>query len=218
MFRHRLSVVIRSIPTSSLVGTSTKTVSKVKSATTVLTGISLIYYAQCTIQDSIAYCDDNKHSPASSSFDLNDIIKSVQNNVSAFFDQNPKTPGDHNNGENDPVKALLKKSLPFLCSLGVSGGMGVCCAVAFKRISNQMAYLIGIGFTSLQLLSYFGYITIDYDKLTRDSAGVLDINKDGKVNEDDVLAVYDRSKSILTKHVQDVGSFLTGFAFGLYFV
>jgi len=55
--------------------------------------------------------------------------------------------------------------LPACNRLGFGGVMGFCSGIAVKKISQQVAYLIGIGFIGLQIAQHQGYINIDWFKL-----------------------------------------------------
>ncbi len=105
----------------------------------------------------------------------------------------------------------------MIVQLGVSGCVGVCCGVAFKRIGKGIAFAIGLTFTGLQTLSYFGYIKIDYNKVARDANKVLDVNADGKLDGKDIQDLVVRGKTILGSQLPSVGGFCSGFAIGLYF-
>lgn len=43
-----------------------------------------------------------------------------------------------------------------------------------------------------QVLSYLGYVKMDYDKIEGEMMGVLDLDKSGKVDTDDMKVLYDR--------------------------
>lgn len=94
--------------------------------------------------------------------------------------------------------------------------MGACSAVIFKRLS-QTAAIIGISFAGLQALSYYGYIHINYDKASSDAKKALDINGDGKLDEKDAYALWDKVKDILRYNLPSAGSFSVGFLLGLRF-
>jgi uncharacterized membrane protein (Fun14 family) len=96
--------------------------------------------------------------------------------------------------------------------------MGICSAVALKRVSRAAATVVGLAFAALQGLSYYGYIKIDYAKVNGDFQKVLDLNGDGVLDEKDLHSAWEETKRILAYNLPDVGSFSAGFLLGLKYV
>lgn len=94
--------------------------------------------------------------------------------------------------------------------------MGACTGVALKRASREVATAIGVVFAGLQVLAYLGYITIDYNKLTKDTQKVIDMNGDGKIDQKDLESAWEKIQSVLGAQLPQAGSFSTGFALGFY--
>lgn len=59
---------------------------------------------------------------------------------------------------------------------------------------------VGLAFGSLQVLSYLGYVQLDYSKIEGEVMGALDIDKNGKVDTDDIKELYNRAMKV-TKRV-----------------
>lgn len=95
--------------------------------------------------------------------------------------------------------------------------MGICSGVAFKRVGTAVATLIGISFAGLQVLAYYGYIQVDFNKMKKDAENVVDLNKDGKIDHKDVIAGWNKIKDMLTLNLPGMGGFSSGFAMALYF-
>lgn len=55
---------------------------------------------------------------------------------------------------------------------------------------------VGLAFGSLQVLSYLGYVQLDYSKIEGEVMGALDIDKNGKVDTDDMKELYDRAMKV----------------------
>ena len=53
-----------------------------------------------------------------------------------------------------------------------------------------MAYYIGGAFVALQLLAYYGYVTIDMKKIEHDVVDKLDMDNDGKITENDFKIMF----------------------------
>lgn len=95
--------------------------------------------------------------------------------------------------------------------------MGICCGVAFRRISSAIAYSVGIAFLGLQALSYAGYININYHKAVDDASKVLDLDKDGKLTSKDAVYAWRNLKKILTFNLPGMSGFSVGVMIGMYF-
>jgi uncharacterized membrane protein (Fun14 family) len=70
--------------------------------------------------------------------------------------------------------------------------MGYFAGVAFKRIGQEVSFLIGISFIGLQGLAYAGYIKIDYGKVQNEVVKKLDVDGDGKLTVNDVYVFWDK--------------------------
>lgn len=96
--------------------------------------------------------------------------------------------------------------------------MGACSALALKRATKEIAIAVGMTFAGLQTLAYMGYITIDYNRVSKDASKVMDVNGDGKLDSKDFLIIWDKIKDVLGYHLPQAGSFTTGFAFAFYYL
>ena len=95
--------------------------------------------------------------------------------------------------------------------------MGICSGVALKRLGNEFAVIIGMGFVCLQGLSYMGYITIDYNKVANDAKKLADADGDGKLTVKDLHILWNQFKNIVTYNLPSAGGFSAGFVLGVYF-
>lgn len=95
--------------------------------------------------------------------------------------------------------------------------MGICSGAALKKATREVAVTIGVAFAGLQVLSYLGYITIDYSRVQKDASKYIDINGDGKVDTGDLYSLWDKVKDVLGYQLPQAGSFSTGFALGFYY-
>lgn len=48
------------------------------------------------------------------------------------------------------------------------------------------AFFVGASFIFVQTLQHGGYINVNYDRVEKDVEGALDLNKDGKLDMEDV--------------------------------
>jgi uncharacterized membrane protein (Fun14 family) len=91
---------------------------------------------------------------------------------------------------------------------------GVCAGVAVKRLTRDAAYGVGLGFIVLQALSYYGYITINWGKVTDDIQKAADQDGDGKFDATDVKIIVKRGIKFLANGVPDAAGFTTGLYVG----
>eukprot|EP00600_Ochromonadales_sp_CCMP1393_P004545 CAMPEP_0174967920 /NCGR_PEP_ID=MMETSP0004_2-20121128/7846_1 /TAXON_ID=420556 /ORGANISM="Ochromonas sp., Strain CCMP1393" /LENGTH=160 /DNA_ID=CAMNT_0016217095 /DNA_START=161 /DNA_END=643 /DNA_ORIENTATION=+ len=120
-------------------------------------------------------------------------------------------------GKPDAVDGLIDQYMPILQKLGFGGIMGVCTGVALKRLGNNVAAVLGVGFVCLQGLSYYGYIQIDYGKVQEDAKKLADADGDGKLTSNDLKMIWAQVKHFLTYNLPSAGGFSAGFAMGLYY-
>ena len=73
----------------------------------------------------------------------------------------------------------------------------------------------GLGFMTLQTLSYSGYIVIDHDRMKREVESWMDLNDDGKVDSNDTAIAYKKILSVLQYNMPAGGGFAAGFVGGI---
>ncbi|CAB9500298.1 FUN14 domain-containing protein 2 [Seminavis robusta] len=136
-----------------------------------------------------------------------DWMKSVtQVADSDFWDKVAKASGEKIQGAYDTgIPSQL--SYGFVC--------GYCSGYALKTIGRGAAVVFGLGFMSLQTLSYYGYIEVDHAKLQKDFEKTMDLNKDGKVDQADAQLAMDKIMSVLQYSLPAGGGFGGGFVAGV---
>ena len=67
----------------------------------------------------------------------------------------------------------------------------------------------------LQTLSYMGYVEVNHNQLKKDVESMLDLNKDGKVDQEDAKAGYDKIMEVVAFGLPAGGGFGAGFIGGL---
>lgn len=123
---------------------------------------------------------------------------------------------NNSDGGSDPVKGLIDQYSGLVSRLGFSGIMGVCTALAFKRVSRQAAVAVGAVFAGLQALAYAGYIKVDYQKVSDDAQRAMDVTGDGKFDKEDVKVIWSRLYDMLAYQLPNSAGFASGFALGFY--
>jgi len=107
----------------------------------------------------------------------------------------------------------LDSGLPTQLTYGFVAGY--CSGMALKRIGQTAATVLGVGFVTLQTLSYYGYIEISHNKFKTTIENMLDLNKDGKVDKSDLQQSYDRIMGVLTYNLPSGAGFVGGFWGGI---
>jgi uncharacterized membrane protein (Fun14 family) len=84
-----------------------------------------------------------------------------------------------------------------------------------KKVGQVAATILGIGFVSLQTLSYLGYIEVRHDKFKSTVENALDLNNDGKVDKSDFQLSYEKLLGVLTYNMPSGAGFVGGFVWGV---
>lgn len=93
--------------------------------------------------------------------------------------------------------------------------MGYSSGYCLKKVSKVLAFGLGSVFVIMQTLSYYKYIDVNYSSIQKDMETLLDVNKDGKVDEEDAALVFDKIKSVLQYNMPSGGGFTAGLFLGL---
>jgi uncharacterized membrane protein (Fun14 family) len=107
----------------------------------------------------------------------------------------------------------VESGLPTQLTYGFAAGF--CSGIALKKAGQFAATLLGVGFVSLQTLSYLGYIEVRHDKFKSTVENALDLNKDGKVDKSDFQQSFDRLMGVLTYNMPSGAGFVGGFLSGV---
>ncbi len=81
----------------------------------------------------------------------------------------------------------------------------------------MVAFGVGGAFVSLQFLSYNGYLHIDYARLHQNIEKVMDLNGDGKFDENDASLMINKAYDIASYNMPSGCGFAAGFVMGLRF-
>eukprot|EP00238_Polyblepharides_amylifera_P002993 CAMPEP_0196589644 /NCGR_PEP_ID=MMETSP1081-20130531/64167_1 /TAXON_ID=36882 /ORGANISM="Pyramimonas amylifera, Strain CCMP720" /LENGTH=203 /DNA_ID=CAMNT_0041912499 /DNA_START=155 /DNA_END=766 /DNA_ORIENTATION=+ len=104
---------------------------------------------------------------------------------------------------------------PHASTLGISGIMGYVSALAVKTTSRWLAVSAGFVFIFLQMLSYKGFVTMNWEEMERQGKSLLDFNGDGVTDTNDAKVLYKRGLRILSSALPSVSGFYTGFFIGI---
>ena len=107
----------------------------------------------------------------------------------------------------------LETGVPTQLTYGFIAGF--CSGIALKKVGQLAATVLGVGFVSLQTLSYFGYIEIKHDLFKQNVENSLDLNKDGKVDKSDFQQYFDKLMGLLTYNMPGGAGFVAGFLGGV---
>lgn len=115
----------------------------------------------------------------------------------------------------DLVERAIDHCKPIIANLSFGGVMGYCSGAAMKKIGQTVAVIVGVGFILLQTAVSAGYITVDWGKVRDSAVKKMDVNKDGKVNVEDVKEYWKILRHMLTNKIPAAGGFSFGFLYGV---
>ncbi|CAM9333702.1 unnamed protein product [Laminaria digitata] len=156
--------------------------------------------------------------------DLFEAVNDFRADVSKAVDgvEGSKETKRSSNGGNDgpnvaemvrnKINNVMGSGAPAQLSFGFM--MGICCGFAAKKTARAALVGVGLAFGSLQMLSYLGYVKMDYDKIEGEMMGVLDLDKSGKVDTDDMKVLYDRIMKVATYNLPAGSGFAAGALIG----
>merc|ERR1711862_130699 len=85
------------------------------------------------------------------------------------------------------VSSVISSGLPSSLSYGFCAGF--LSGFALKKIGKLASVCFGLSFLSLQSLAHAGYIDVHHDKLQKQVEDLLDRNRDGKVDSEDLKSI-----------------------------
>ena len=161
---------------------------------------------------AVAFCDDGKGDGSG-----DDIMKKLKDMI-------PSSDGDGGFDMKSTVDKLAKEigskvaeavetGVPTQLSYGFMSGF--CSGYALKKVGKAAAIVLGMGFMAIQTLAYSGYVEVDHGKLKKDIEGIMDLNKDGKIDKEDLDKASEDIMEVLQFGLPAGAGFGAGFIFGL---
>lgn len=111
------------------------------------------------------------------------------------------------------VQGAVETGVPTQLSYGFISGY--CSGMALKKAGKVAAAVLGLGFMSLQSLSYAGYIQVDHSKMKKEVENMMDLNNDGKIDAADGQVAYGKVTKVLEHNLPSGAGFGVGFLAGL---
>lgn len=125
---------------------------------------------------------------------------------SAFWDTLAKSTGSS-------IQDAIDSGVPTQLSYGFVSGY--CSGMALKKVGRAAAVVLGLGFVTLQTLSYQGYIQVDHVKMKKQVLDFFDFNEDGKIDGKDRSVATRKVMEVLQFNLPAGGGFGAGFIGGL---
>jgi len=100
-------------------------------------------------------------------------------------------------------------------SLSYGFATGFVSGVALKKIGRTAASFLGVGFVTLQVLAYNGFIEVNHSKIEQKFESLLDLNKDGKFGTEDRDMATQKIMEILQYNLPSASGFVVGFVGGI---
>jgi len=131
--------------------------------------------------------------------------------------------------KNNEVLNSVATALGSQISLAISSGIptdvsygffaGYFSGLALKKIGKVASVVLGVGFLGIQTLAYHGYVDVHHEKLQKQVGDILDRNKDGVVDTDDLKSALDEVRKVAGFGIEDNKNLMaSGGGFGLGFV
>ncbi|KAI8614263.1 FUN14 family-domain-containing protein [Chytriomyces sp. MP71] len=98
--------------------------------------------------------------------------------------------------------------------ISVAAVFGVCSGFATKKIAKGAGLAVGLGFMSLQALTYTGVVKVDWEQIETQVAKGLDADGDGKITQNDFKLMGLRLIHNLGRDLPSAGGFAGGFFLG----
>lgn len=133
-------------------------------------------------------------------------IENIQNQFKTNFNLNNfvNSPDKEPDNNSDKVKQI---SIWFAC--GYTSGF------TLRKASKIGIIVFGTTFIGLQFLSYYNYININHQKIESDITNIFDLNKDGKVDNEDLMLHYHNLRKVLEFNIPAGCGYSAGFLLGL---
>ncbi|CBZ55120.1 putative FUN14 family domain-containing protein [Neospora caninum Liverpool] len=99
----------------------------------------------------------------------------------------------------------------------ISAGLifGYCAGYAVNRALRFGALLCGIGFISVQTLSHYGYIRVNWKQVEEDIMKPLDVNGDGKFDHEDIAVIKNSFMRMMAQGLPSTAGLSFGLLYGL---
>ncbi len=79
-----------------------------------------------------------------------------------------------------------------ISKIGLGMIFGFSSGFFIKKLAKVVTFVLGGAAISIQALSHFGYIHVNYDKIKSDFNSILDINHDGNTTPEDIVSLYSK--------------------------
>lgn len=115
------------------------------------------------------------------------------------------------------AQSVFDSGIPTNLSYGFFAGY--VSGLALKKIGRVASVSLGLGFLGLQALAYQGYIVVDHAKIAGEVERILDRNKDGRVDVEDLRGLIEDVRRVAEHGLGSVegGLAVSGGGFGLGF-
>jgi uncharacterized membrane protein (Fun14 family) len=116
-----------------------------------------------------------------------------------------------NQNDNAAVLEQAIDSTGIATNVSLAAIYGACVGVCFKKWTKDAMYGVGGAFVFLQVLSHYGWITINWGTINKKVQAALDQDGDGKLDMKDVKIAGGRALRWLTRGLPDAAGFSAGF-------
>eukprot|EP00956_Cyclotella_meneghiniana_P000047 scaffold108_cov23-Cyclotella_meneghiniana.AAC.3 len=177
---------------------------------------SIFYTTALTVSTTttMTFCESND--------DDQDFISKIKSTIESSSSSltSPETMNALLSAIGSMAQSAFDSGVPTNLSYGFFAGY--VSGLALKKLGRIASVSLGFAFLGLQGLAYSGYIDVNHDKIAYEVEKILDRNKDGKVDVEDIKGVIDDVKSVAGYGLENGGKkegelLVSGSGFGLGF-
>ncbi|GIL44707.1 hypothetical protein Vafri_2230, partial [Volvox africanus] len=168
----------------------------------------------------IITCYDCSQALSASCVDgINCDVESLYNKT-AFHPRRSTQRGKEATNEAYPgaqVTAFVAQAWPFVRPLGISGIVGYACGIFVRRVMQMMVLGLAFVISAVQILAYFNWVTVHWDRINSDLAKLLGEGRDvassnsAGFDASTLLAMaFERLATVFSTGLPSLAGFATG--------
>ncbi|GIL44709.1 hypothetical protein Vafri_2230 [Volvox africanus] len=115
------------------------------------------------------------------------------------------------------VTAFVAQAWPFVRPLGISGIVGYACGIFVRRVMQMMVLGLAFVISAVQILAYFNWVTVHWDRINSDLAKLLGEGRDvassnsAGFDASTLLAMaFERLATVFSTGLPSLAGFATG--------
>ncbi|GLI65017.1 hypothetical protein VaNZ11_008386 [Volvox africanus] len=115
------------------------------------------------------------------------------------------------------VTAFIAEAWPIVRQLGINGIVGYACGILVRRVIQMMVFGLAFVISAVQILAYFNWVTVHWDRINSDLAKLLGEGRDVTSSESTgfdaptlFAMAFERLATIFSTGLPSLAGFATG--------